>query len=74
MAAVAGLLFVASHVTASGTDLRTGGVEDLRDLVIFRAGNVARLAQDVGTLDVPVQNTFRVNKRQLFIYFLLFIN
>ena len=54
IAAVAGLLFVASHVTASGTDLRTGGVEDLRDLVIYRAGHVARLAAHVGTLDNKV--------------------
>ncbi|MCX6404331.1 MAG: DUF881 domain-containing protein [Actinobacteria bacterium] len=56
IAAVAGLLFVASHVTASGTDLRTGGVEDLRDLVIYRAGHVAQLAQDVGNLDNKVSN------------------
>jgi len=54
IAALAGLIFVASHITASGTDLRTGGVEDLRDLVIYRAGNVARLAQDVGNLDNKV--------------------
>jgi len=54
IAALAGLLFVASHVTASGTDLRTGGVEDLRDLVIYRASHVARLTQDVGNLDNKV--------------------
>jgi len=56
IAALAGLLFVASHVTASGTDLRSGGVEDLRDLVIYRASHVARLTQDVGKLDNKVSS------------------
>ncbi|MSW38304.1 MAG: DUF881 domain-containing protein [Actinobacteria bacterium] len=44
IAALAGFLFVASGLTAQGTNLRTGGVEDLRGLVIDRASTVAVLS------------------------------
>lgn len=54
IAALAGILFIASHVTASGTDLRSAGIDNLRDLVIFRAGQVERLAGQVGKLDNKV--------------------
>lgn len=43
IAVSAGFLFVASGLTASGTDLRSGGVDDLRGLVIERAGTVGIL-------------------------------
>ena len=55
IAVVAGLLFMASHFTASGTDLRTGGVEDLRDLIIYRAGHVAKLNAKANSLDGQVR-------------------
>ena len=47
IAMIAGLLFVASSFTAEGTNLRTGGVEDLRGLVIQRANHVAVLTDRV---------------------------
>lgn len=47
VAGLAGFLFVASSVTSLGTNLRTGGVEDLRGLVIDRAGGVAILENKV---------------------------
>ncbi len=47
VAGLAGFLFVASSVTSLGTNLRTGGVEDLRGLVIDRAGAVAVLENKV---------------------------
>ena len=54
IAALAGILFVASRVTASGTDLRSSGIDNVRDLVIFRAGQVERLAAQVSQLDAKV--------------------
>ena len=39
----AGFLFVASSQTAEGTNLRTAGLDDLRSLVIERAGTVGML-------------------------------
>lgn len=56
IAALAGLLFIGSHFTASGTDLRTGGVEDLRDLIIYRAGHVAKLNAQANSLDGQVRS------------------
>lgn len=47
VAGLAGFLFVASSVTSLGTNLRTGGVEDLRGLVIDRANGVAILENKV---------------------------
>ena len=47
VAGVAGYLFVASSFTAEGTNLRTGGVEDLRGLVLARAQHVSELANQV---------------------------
>lgn len=47
VAAIAGFLFVASNHTAQGTNLRTGGVEDLRGLVLQRANAVAVLESRV---------------------------
>ncbi len=49
IAMIAGLLFVASSFTAEGTNLRTGGVEDLRGLVIDRANHVAALTSQVSS-------------------------
>lgn len=54
IAMVAGLLFVASSFTAEGTNLRTGGVEDLRGLVIQRANHVAVLTDRVATAQKKV--------------------
>lgn len=54
IATSAGLLFVASSVTAAGTNLRTGGVEDLRGLVIDRANQVKVLARQVDGLQNEV--------------------
>ena len=42
-AALAGFLFVASGITADGTNIRTGGLQDLRSLVLERANKVAVL-------------------------------
>ena len=47
VAGVAGYLFVASSFTAEGTNLRTGGVEDLRGLVLDRAHQVEVLTNRV---------------------------
>lgn len=47
VAGLAGYLFTASSFTAEGTNLRTGGVEDLRGLVISRAQEVAKLTNQV---------------------------
>lgn len=53
IAGAAGFLFVASHQTAEGTNLRTGGVEDLRGLIIDRATRVA--AQTKRLADIQAQ-------------------
>lgn len=47
VAGIAGYLFVASSYTAEGTNLRTGGVEDLRGLVLDRAHQVEILTNRV---------------------------
>lgn len=52
----AGLLFVASAVTADGTNLRTGGVEDLRGLVLGRATNVSEAASQADKLQSEVSS------------------
>ena len=54
IAASAGLLFVSSHVTAQGTNLRSGGVEDLRGLVVDRAHSTAQLEAKVNALESQV--------------------
>ncbi len=54
VAAIAGFLFVASNLTAQGTNIRTGGVEDLRGLVIARANHVAALTSKVADLQSQV--------------------
>lgn len=61
VAAMAGFLFVASNQTADGTNLRTGGLEDLRSLVLERAGKVTRLESDVDVLQSQV-NDLSVSK------------
>ena len=53
-AAIAGFLFVASNVTAAGTNLRTGGLEDLRSLVLDRASKVRELQNQVDQLATQV--------------------
>ena len=55
-AALAGFLFVASGVTADGTNLRTGGLEDLRSLVLDRANKVGTLQSEVDTLAIQVND------------------
>jgi uncharacterized protein YlxW (UPF0749 family) len=55
-AALAGFLFVASGVTADGTNLRTGGLEDLRSLVLDRADKVGVLQSEVDTLATEVND------------------
>jgi uncharacterized protein YlxW (UPF0749 family) len=55
-AALAGFLFVASGITADGTNLRTGGLEDLRSLVLDRANKVAALQSEVDTLATEVND------------------
>jgi uncharacterized protein YlxW (UPF0749 family) len=55
-AALAGFLFVASGITADGTNLRTGGLEDLRSLVLDRANNVGALQAEVDTLATEVND------------------
>lgn len=61
VAALAGYLFVASSFTAEGTNLRTGGVEDLRGLVVDRAQQVENLTNQVAqaqeTVDAIGGNT-----------------
>jgi uncharacterized protein YlxW (UPF0749 family) len=49
IAMAAGFLFVASGLTAQGTNLRTGGLEDLRGLIVDRAQNVAVLTHRVSS-------------------------
>jgi uncharacterized protein YlxW (UPF0749 family) len=60
-AALAGFLFVASAITANGTDIRTGGLEDLRSLVLDRANKVAVLQGKVDTLSREVTELSLVN-------------
>jgi uncharacterized protein YlxW (UPF0749 family) len=55
-AALAGFLFVASGITADGTNLRTGGLEDLRSLVLDRATKVGILQSEVDTLATEVND------------------
>jgi uncharacterized protein YlxW (UPF0749 family) len=55
-AALAGFLFVASGLTADGTNLRTGGLEDLRSLVLDRANKVGVLQSEVDTLATEVND------------------
>lgn len=54
VSAIAGFLFVASSHTAAGTNLRTGGVEDLRGLVLQRANSVSALESKVKTVQGKV--------------------
>jgi uncharacterized protein YlxW (UPF0749 family) len=60
-AALAGFLFVASGITADGTNIRTGGLEDLRSLVLDRANKVAVLQDEVDTLAREVNDLSLVN-------------
>jgi uncharacterized protein YlxW (UPF0749 family) len=60
-AAAAGFLFVASGITADGTNLRTGGLEDLRSLVLDRANKVGVLQGKVETLATEV-NALSITK------------
>lgn len=55
-AALAGFLFVASGITADGTNLRTGGLEDLRSLVLDRANKVGILQSEVDSLATEVND------------------
>ena len=55
-AALAGFLFVASGITADGTNIRTGGLEDLRSLVLDRANKVEVLQGDVDELAQEVND------------------
>jgi uncharacterized protein YlxW (UPF0749 family) len=55
-AGIAGFLFVASGITADGTNLRTGGLEDLRSLVLDRASKVGVLQSEVDTLAPEVHD------------------
>jgi len=54
VAGLAGLLFVASGITAAGTNLRNGGVDDLRSLVVNRATHVEQLQVKTNTLQIKV--------------------
>lgn len=56
IALIAGFLFVASGVTAGGTNLRNGGVEDLRGLVVDRATQVAKTASQADRLQTEVND------------------
>lgn len=60
-AALAGFLFVASGITADGTNIRTGGLEDLRSLVLDRANKVAVLQDEVDVLSREVTDLSLVN-------------
>lgn len=60
-AALAGFLFIASGITADGTNLRTGGLEDLRSLVLDRANKVGILQSKVDTLATEV-NALSITK------------
>jgi uncharacterized protein YlxW (UPF0749 family) len=55
-AALAGFLFVASGITADGTNLRTGGLEDLRSLVLDRTNKVGALQSEVDSLATEVND------------------
>lgn len=55
-AALAGFLFVASGITADGTNLRTGGLEDLRSLVLDRSNKVENLQTEVDALATEVND------------------
>jgi uncharacterized protein YlxW (UPF0749 family) len=55
-AALAGFLFIASGVTADGTNLRTGGLEDLRSLVLAKVNKVGVLQSKVDTLATEVND------------------
>ena len=55
-AGLAGFLFVASGITADGTNLRTGGLEDLRSLVLDRANKVGVLQSEVDILATEVND------------------
>ena len=55
-AGLAGFLFVASGITADGTNLRTGGLEDLRSLILDRANKVGVLQSEVDTLATEVND------------------
>jgi uncharacterized protein YlxW (UPF0749 family) len=57
-AGIAGFLFVASGITADGTNLRTGGLEDLRSLVLDRASKVGVLQSEVDTLATEVNDLY----------------
>lgn len=63
IACAAGFLFVASHQTAEGTNLRTGGVEDLRGLIIDRATRVAAHTTTLARIQAEVDtiSATRVN-------------
>jgi uncharacterized protein YlxW (UPF0749 family) len=54
IAAAAGLLFVSSGHTAAGTDIRSGGLDDLRSHIINRAKSMVGLEQDVSELQKEV--------------------
>lgn len=54
IAVSAGFLFVASSLTAQGTNLRTGGVDDLRGLVLERAHHVGVLTQRAASVQNQV--------------------
>ena len=60
-AALAGFLFVASGITADGTNLRTGGLEDLRSLVLDRSTKVEALQSEVDALATEV-NALSITK------------
>lgn len=60
-AALAGFLFVASGITADGTNIRTGGLQDLRSLVLERANKVAVLQGEVDTLSREVNDLSLIN-------------
>lgn len=57
-AGIAGFLFVASGITADGTNLRTGGLEDLRSLALDRASKVGVLQSEVDTLATEVNDLY----------------
>ncbi len=61
VAGLAGFLFVASGITADGTDIRTGGLEDLRSLVLDRANKVAILQVQVDELATQVNDLSLTN-------------
>jgi uncharacterized protein YlxW (UPF0749 family) len=54
IACAAGFLFVASNQTAEGTNLRTGGVEDLRGLIIDRVGKVSAESNKLAAIQAEV--------------------